>query len=134
MKKNTVHTGKRKASIARAFVKPGKGMVYINNKPLELVYPKLARMRIQEALLFAGDILKNVDVYCNVKGGGYMGQANAARVAIGKALVDYSGSNALKNAYLEYDRSLLISDVRRKETRKPNTHGNARAKVQKSYR
>lgn len=127
-------TGKRKASTARAIVKPGKGRVLINNVPFEIYQPKLARLRIQEALMFAGDILKDVDIFVNVKGGGYMGQANAARVAIGKALVEYTKSNALKNAYLEYDRSLLVSDVRRKETRKPNTHGNARAKVQKSYR
>jgi small subunit ribosomal protein S9 len=134
MKKALITSGKRKESIAKATITAGKGIVTINKISLDAVMPKLARMRMQEPIVIAGDYSKSVDIEVSVMGGGYMGQANAARVAIGKALAEFSGNKAVKSALLDYDRALLVSDVRRKETRKPNTHGNARAKVQKSYR
>ncbi len=51
-----------------------------------------------------------------------------------KALIDYTKSERLKETFLKYDRNLLVADVRRKEPSKPNRHGQARAKRQKSYR
>ena len=69
-----------------------------------------------------------------VKGGGEKGQVEAARISIARALVAATGSKELEKAFLDYDRNLLVADVRRRETRKPNTHGKARAKRQKSYR
>ena len=60
------------------------------------------------------------------------GQADAVRLAIGRALVQYNAG--LRQTLLDYDRQLLVADIRRKESAKPNSHGQARAKVQKSYR
>jgi small subunit ribosomal protein S9 len=68
-----------------------------------------------------------------VNGGGFIGQAEAARTAIARGLVEWTENEKLKETYLEYDRSLLVSDMRKKEKKKFGAKG-ARAKRQKSYR
>ncbi|MFH1592744.1 MAG: 30S ribosomal protein S9 [Candidatus Woesearchaeota archaeon] len=123
--------GKRKSAIARAVLKPGKGIVRINSKLLDVYEPKLCRMKIQEPLILAGDIVKKIDININVRGGGQMSQAESSRLAIGKALTEFHPS--LKKVFLSYDRTLLIADVRRKEQYKPNV-SKARKKRAKSYR
>ena len=129
----TINTsGKRKRSIARASLFQGKGIVKINNKPLGVVEPRLVKLKLQEPLILAGDIVNKVDIKLNVNGGGFMSQADAARVAMCRALVEFSPN--LKKVFLDYDRNLLVADTRRKEMAKPNRHGKARAKRQKSYR
>jgi small subunit ribosomal protein S9 len=92
----------------------------------------MARLRIEEPLILAGDFVNKLSISVSVKGGGVTSQADAARLAIAKALAEYNES--LRQVFLDYDRQLLVADVRRKETRKPNSHGKARAKRQKSYR
>jgi small subunit ribosomal protein S9 len=132
--KPVLRSGKRKTSKARAVVKPGTGNVMVNNINIDNFTPKLARMMIREPLLIAGpSVVGKIDINVMTAGGGFMSQAKSARLAISRALVDYTKSTALKNAYLKYDRHLLVADVRRKETRKPND-SKARAKRQKSYR
>jgi len=126
--------GKRKRAVARATLIQGKGIVKINNVPIDLYVPKLYRIRLREPLILAGDLVNNVDIDVNVIGGGMASQADAARLAIAKALVEHSKSDRLKETFLKYDRQLIVADVRRKETSKPNCHGKPRAKVQKSYR
>ena len=127
-------SGKRKKAIARATLKGGKGKIKINNIPLDLYEPRLARLKLREPLILAGDVVNKLDIEVNVKGGGINSQADASRLAIAKALVDYAKGGKLKEKFLAYDRNLLVADVRRKEVSKPNRHGQARAKVQKSYR
>ena len=127
-------SGKRKRAIARATLKDGKGNIKINNQMHDILEPKFARMKIMEPLILAGDLAKKVDIAVNVAGGGIISQAEAVRLAIARALVEYSKSNALKDSFLKYDRHLLVADTRRKEAAKPNRHGQARAKRQKSYR
>jgi len=127
-------SGKRKRAIARATLKDGKGIIKINNQLLDILEPKFARMKIMEPLLLAGDLVKKIDININVAGGGIISQAEAVRLAIARVLVEYSKSNSLKEAFLKYDRHLLVADTRRKEAAKPNRHGQARAKRQKSYR
>jgi len=124
--------GKRKSAIARAVLKPGKGIVKINNIELDNYQPELFQLKIKEPLILAGDISNQVDISVKVIGGGMSSQTVAARLAIGKALAEYSPR--LKKIFLDYDRQLLVADVRRKESAKPNRHGQARAKRQKSYR
>jgi len=126
-------SGKRKRAIARATVKQGKGVVKVNNMNLDHSFSELVRLKIMEPILLADTYAKDIDVHVNVMGGGIMGQADAARLAIARALVAYSGSDALKKKYLDYDRHLLVADIRRKEQCKPND-SKARAKRQKSYR
>lgn len=123
-------SGKRKRAIARATLRPGKGRITINNRLLELYQPKLARDRIMEPFWLGGE-LGNFDIEVKVNGGGFMSQAEASRLAISRALVKHNSS--LKNIFLNYDRHMLVADVRRKETCKPND-SKARKARQKSYR
>ncbi len=124
--------GKRKAAIARATLKQGKGIVRINSRELSTFPKNMYKQRIEEPLLIAGSVLGKVNIDVNVKGGGINGQADAIRLAIAKALATFD--KKLQKQFLTYDRTLLVADVRRKEVRKPNTHGKARSKRQKSYR
>ena len=127
-----VTSGKRKTAIARATIKPGKGRIRINKIPVEIFQPEMARM-IMEPLIMAKDLANKVDINVEVNGGGVMGQAEAARTAIARALVEWSGDEELKRVYIEYDRSLLVNDVRRKEPKKQGGRG-ARKRRQTSYR
>ena len=127
-------SGKRKTSIARATLKPGNGLVRINMVPVDFMHPKMSRLKLREPLILAGDVAAKVDIDVNVVGGGISSQAEASRLAIAKALVVYTKNDKLKEVFLNYDRNLLVADVRRKEPAKPNRHGQARSKVQKSYR
>ena len=132
--KTIVVTGKRKRAIAKAAIKAGNGTITINNIGISFFEPKIARMKLQEPLVMAGDHASKVDIKINVKGGGFSSQADAARLAIAKALIGFVRDKKLEKVFLDYDRHLLVADVRRKEVRKPNRHGKARAKTQKSYR
>jgi len=134
-KVKTVHVaGKRKTSVARATVRPGTGIARINSRILDFYEPEIARMRIQEPLMLAGNFSKEVDIDVVATGGGWSSQAEAARLAIARALLKYTGSKELKEIFLDYDRHLLVADTRFKEPRKFGTHSRARAKRQKSYR
>ena len=133
--KKTVHeSGKRKSAVARATVTEGTGKVKINNMDLDIYQPKMYRMRIREPLILSGEKAKKVNISVKVNGGGIAGQADAARLAIAKALSKFFNDSKLDETFLSYDRQLIVADVRRKETTKPNTHGKARGKRQKSYR
>ena len=125
-------SGKRKRAVARATLKSGTGKLKVNNKSIEIITPKTAMLKIQEPLIIAEDTAAGVDISVTIKGGGYNSQAEAARLAIARALVRYD--KKLEKDFLDYDRQLLVADVRRKEVHKPNTSKSARAKRQKSYR
>jgi len=125
--------GKRKRAIAKATLTQGTGQIKINNTNLDNYTPKMARMKIREPLQLADAHAKKFDIMVRVAGGGYMAQAEAARLAIARALVQAVKGKTLKETFLQYDRHLLIADVRRKEMCKPND-SKARAKRQKSYR
>ena len=125
-------SGKRKRAIARATLRPGTGVIRINKVPIDNYEPKISRLKIREPFLLTGEASSKADVDINVAGGGITSQAEAARLAIARALVIMD--KKLEKIFLSYDRNLLVADVRRKETHKPNRHGKARAKVQKSYR
>jgi small subunit ribosomal protein S9 len=131
MKKLIQTSGKRKRAIARATLREGNGKITINGQPFEQYGNAIIQLRIGEPLALAGDKINNVDIAVRVNGGGIYGQADAIRLAIARALVDYD--KKLKNVFDEYDRLLLVADVRRKEVCKPNV-SKARKKRQKSYR
>ncbi len=128
-----ITSGKRKTAIAKAVVRDGVGRVRINKIPLEIYQPEMARLTIMEPLVIAKDLAKKVDIDVTVRGGGVMGQAEAVRTAIARGLVEWSGDEELKRVYLEYDRYLLVNDVRRKEPKKQGGRG-ARKRRQTSYR
>jgi small subunit ribosomal protein S9 len=131
--KVVVASGKRKSAVARASVRKGLGQVRINSVPIEIYEPHLARMKIMEPLTIAGPKSAKVSIDVNVQGGGVMGQASATRTAIAKGLVQFLEDEELEALFTKYDRSLLVSDPRRKLPKKPLGRG-ARKKRQKSYR
>ncbi|MGD6809559.1 MAG: 30S ribosomal protein S9 [Candidatus Bathyarchaeia archaeon] len=133
-KKVLVVSGKRKTATARAVVKQGVGKVRINLTPVEIYEPGIAREKIMEPLLQAGgDVWKQVDLDVQTSGGGFMGQAEAARMAVANALLKWTKSSHLRTVFSEYDRTMIVGDSRAKETKKFGGAG-ARAKEQKSYR
>ena len=133
-KKVLVVSGKRKTAVARAVVKQGVGKIRINKTPVEIVEPAIAREKIMEPLLQAGEATwKQLDMDVKTSGGGYMGQAEAARMAIANALLKWTKSGHLRTVFTEYDRTMVAGDARSKESKKFGGPG-ARAKEQKSYR
>jgi small subunit ribosomal protein S9 len=128
-----VVSGKRKTAIARATVRRGQGIVRINRRPVEIWTPELARLKIQEPLVIIGERAGAVDIDVIVEGGGVMGQADAARTAIARGLVGFFRDKDLEHTYKRLDRSLMVSDSRRKEPKHPLGRG-ARKRRQKSYR
>jgi len=133
-RKVLVVSGKRKTATARAVVKPGVGRIRINMVPVEIFEPEIAREKIMEPLLQVGeDVWKQMDMDVKTSGGGYMGQAEAARMAVANALLKWTKSSHLRTVFTEYDRTMIAGDSRRKEPKKFGGPG-ARAKAQKSYR
>jgi small subunit ribosomal protein S9 len=133
-KKVLVVSGKRKTATARAVARPGIGRIRINRTPLEILEPEISREKIKEPLLQAGeDVWKQLDVDVKVSGGGFMGQAEAARMAVANALLKWTKSTHLRTVFSEYDRTMIVGDARKKEPKKFGGPG-ARAKEQKSYR
>ena len=133
-KKIIVVSGKRKTALARAIVRPGSGRIRINRIPVEIFEPEIAREKIMEPLMQAGeDIWSQIDMDVKTSGGGYMGQAEAARMAVANGLLKWTKSSHLRTVFSEYDRTMIVGDSRRKEPKKFGGPG-ARAKGQKSYR
>jgi small subunit ribosomal protein S9 len=100
---------------------------------LDIFEPGLARLKIKEPIEIAGELVKGMNIDVVVSGGGIMGQTDAVRTAIAKGIVEWTGDTALKEAYSDYDRNLLVSDHRHKERKKFGGLG-ARSRYQKSYR
>lgn len=119
--------------MARAIVEKGEGRIRINRTPLELILPELIREKIMEPVRIAEKRATRLDIRVEVTGGGVMGQAEAARTAIARGILEFTGDSELKEQYLFFDRTLLVNDTRRKEAKKPLGRG-ARKKRQKSYR
>jgi small subunit ribosomal protein S9 len=133
-KKVLVVSGKRKTATARAVVKQGVGKIRVNRTPVEIIEPAVAREKIMEPLLQAGEATwKVIDMDVKTIGGGYMGQAEAARMAIANGLIKWTKSTHLKTVFTDYDRTMVAGDARAKEPKKFGGPG-ARSKEQKSYR
>ena len=126
-------SGKRKTAVARAVAFNGNGKVFINNVPLELFKPEIAKLKIAEPIEVVGRVVADrVDIHIKVAGGGIMGQAEATKVAISNVLSAFGGE-AVRKKLLEYDRRMLVGDSRRTEPKKFGGHS-ARRRKQKSYR
>lgn len=131
--KVVVTSGKRKTAIARAVAREGVGRIRINNIPLEIYPQEMARKIIMEPIKIAGDLVRNIDLEVKVNGGGVISQAEAARTAIARAIVEFTGDEELRKFFLQYDRTLLVNDVRRKLPKLQGGRG-ARKRRQTSYR
>ncbi len=131
--KKVVHTsGTRKRAVARATVKEGKGVVRVNRFLLSNYFKGLYLDKVMEPILLIGDLINKINVYVNVKGGGVNAQAEAVRLAIARAFVEYFKGD-VKEKFLGYDRMLLVADTRYTEKSKPN-RSKPRARRQTSYR
>ncbi|AXR77944.1 30S ribosomal protein S9 [Natrarchaeobaculum sulfurireducens] len=127
-------SGKKKTAVARATVREGEGRVRINSKPVELVEPEMSRLKMLEPFRIVGEDLRSeMDIDVSVDGGGISGQADAVRTAIARGIVQHTNDAELRDAFMEFDRSLLVNDVRQSEPKKWGGPG-ARARYQKSYR
>jgi small subunit ribosomal protein S16e len=134
--------GKRKTSTAVATVtKTAQSNIKINGVPINMLQPQSLRSKVMEAVTLVGSKqFSRLKVDVTVRGGGQVSQAYAVRQAIAKGLVAYlqKFSNEVektnvKAKYLAYDRTLLVADPRRAETKKWGCHS-ARSRFTKSYR
>ncbi|MBS3076525.1 30S ribosomal protein S9 [Candidatus Pacearchaeota archaeon] len=122
-------SGKRKTAIAKAIITDGSGKVTFNGKNYKNLY-MFDRLRIDEPLRIAESVLGKLDfdVTITAKGGGEKGQVDAGRLALAKAIDRFVKKAELTKAFLDYDRNLLVADVRRKEAYKP---GDSKARSQR---
>ncbi|ROT84136.1 Rps16 protein [Penaeus vannamei] len=133
--------GRKKTATAVAHCKRGNGLIKVNGRPLELVEPRTLQYKLLEPVLLLGKKrFSKVTIRVRVKGGGHTSQVYAIRQAISKSLVAYyqkfvdeASKKEIKNILINYDRSLLVADPRRCESKKFGGPG-ARARYQKSYR
>lgn len=125
-----LHTvGKRKTSIARVYLKPGKGTITINKRDIDDYYLRAtSKMIIRQPFELTGNVGK-FDVVVNVVGGGLNGQAGAIRHAISRALSEMDPEN---RKVLKAE-GLITRDSRKKE-RKMYGQKSARARFQFSKR
>ena len=85
-------TGRRKSAVARVFIKPGKGVITVNNKPVDDYFSrKTGRMIVRQPLELTEN-LTTFDIMVNIHGGGESGQAGAVRHGITRALIDYDAT------------------------------------------
>lgn len=125
---NTV--GRRKAAVARVFLKPGNGQITINHKALDVYFPlEILRYEVKQPLLVT-NTLEQYDVTINLDGGGIKGQAEAARLGIARALCEV---NAEEYRSVLKKNGFLMRDPREVERKKPGQPG-ARRKFQFSKR
>ena len=117
-------TGRRKSSVARVFLKPGKGDIVVNDKPVDEYFSReTGRMVVRQPLVLTQNEAK-FDIKVNVLGGGESGQAGAVRHGITRALIDYSADlkSALKKA------GFVTRDAREVERKKVGFHKARRRK------
>lgn len=129
-----VTSGKRKRAVARAVLTEGGGKISVNGKDYKILN-MFDMLKISEPVKIAENILGkiNFDAEVSVRGGGEKSQVEAARLALARAISRFAKSKELEKAYNDYDWSLLVADVRRKEAYKPGD-SKARRKRQKSFR
>jgi small subunit ribosomal protein S9 len=128
-----LYSGARKTARATAAIFPGAGRIRINGTPVELWEPEPARLHLLEPVHVVGELREKYDLDVNVAGGGFMGQADAAAMAIARAFVDQVRGNDIRDKLNAYNKYLLSGDPRQAEPKKFGGPG-ARRKRQKSYR
>jgi len=122
-------TGRRKTSVARIFLRPGKGDIKVNGRTFESYFPTEAlRVPVKQPLL-ATETADKFDVLILATGGGVAGQAGAARLGIARALVEFNGELRQRLKKL----GLLTRDPRAHERKKYGQKG-ARKRFQFSKR
>jgi small subunit ribosomal protein S9 len=117
-------TGRRKSSVARVFIKSGKGLFTVNDKSLDDYFGReTGRMVVRQPLVLTNH-LQTFDIKVNVDGGGESGQAGAVRHGLTRALIEYDP--ALKPTLSK--AGLVTRDAREVERKKVGLHKARRAK------
>lgn len=116
---DSLGTGRRKTSVARVRIRPGKGSITVNGRPLEEFFPMLQQQILVTQTLAAVQATGTVDVIARVNGGGPTGQAGAIRMALARALVSHDEQNFQPLR----DDDFLTRDSRMKERKKYGLHG-----------
>ncbi|HET7650709.1 MAG TPA: 30S ribosomal protein S9 [Gammaproteobacteria bacterium] len=116
-------TGRRKTSKARVFVKPGKGRILVNGRPLDEYFGRVTSRMIVRQPLETVNMLDSLDVMVTVEGGGTTGQAGAIRHGLARALIDYDETHRspLRRA------GFVTRDARAVERKKVGLHKARRA-------
>ena len=117
-------TGRRKSSVARVFLKPGKGQFIVNGKPVDEFFSRQTGRMIVRQALEATKNAASFDIMVNVFGGGENGQAGAVRHGIARALMEYDA--ALKPSLSA--AGLVTRDAREVERKKVGLHKARRRK------
>ncbi|MXS82454.1 MAG: 30S ribosomal protein S9 [Nitrosomonadaceae bacterium] len=107
-------TGRRKSAVARVFIKPGKGAIIINDKPIDVYFSRETGRMIARQPLELTNNANTFDIMVNIHGGGESGQAGAVRHGITRALIDYD--SALKPVLSK--AGLVTRDAREVERKK----------------
>jgi len=149
--KTEIYFATRKTANAHVFIKKGVGKVRVNNVPIDMIEPEMAREVILTPLeilrLHSEELRNKIDISVRVNGGGFMGQSYASATAITRALIGWTKSKKdpkdhpftksirtdLRKKIDEFDKYLISGDARRKEPKKFGGPG-ARRRKQKSYR
>ena len=146
--KTEIYFASRKSASAHVYITKGVGKVRINNIPIEMIEPEIAREVILMPLEILGEEMRDkINISVRVKGGGFMGQAYAVSTAMSRALIGLTKSKKepkdhpfnkskredLRKRIGEFDQYLISGDARRKEPKKFGGPG-ARRRKQKSYR
>jgi small subunit ribosomal protein S9 len=122
-------TGRRKTSVARVFLRPGKGEIKVNNRPFENYFPTESSRAMVRQPLAATETMEKFDLLILADGGGVAGQAGAARLGISRALVEFNAELRSRLKKLGF----LTRDPRAHERKKYGQKG-ARKRFQFSKR
>jgi small subunit ribosomal protein S9 len=117
-------TGRRKSAVARVFIKPGKGNIVVNGKPVNEFFARETGQMVVRQPLVLVDMLTRFDVMVNVNGGGESGQAGAVRHGLTRALIDFDAE--LKPTLSK--AGLVTRDAREVERKKVGLHKARRRK------
>lgn len=115
-------TGRRKASVAQVVMKPGKGKITVNDKDVRDFFPyEINIMNLKQPLVLTNN-LETFDITAKVKGGGFLGQTEAIRLGITRALLEYDNVNeGSETGYRKVLKraKMITRDARVKERKKP---------------
>jgi len=117
-------TGRRKSSVARVFIKSGKGEIVVNGKPIDEYFSRETSRMIARQPLILTNHAETFDIKVNVSGGGETGQAGAVRHGVTRALIDYD--NTLKPSLSK--AGFMTRDAREVERKKVGLRGARRRK------
>ena len=145
--KTGIYFAKRKTASAHVYMTKGNGKVRVNNVPIDIIEPTVAREVMLVPLEIAGELRKKIDISVRVSGGGFMGQSYATATAITRALIGWTKNKKepkvhpftkkeraeLRTMIDEFDKYLVSGDARRREPKKFGGPS-ARRRKQKSYR